>query len=111
MRENKNGLMLRVFRRNTMRGRAFRWCFVAAGSLLLGLPLSGQTQIERTAADDASAEQTHVGYLQGWSSQHLLMPGVQAEDVLTAEKPAPRSAYSMVRRQAAVDRLRRREPG
>ena len=103
--------MLRVFRRNTMRGKAFLWLSVVAGSILLGLPLSGQKPVERTAADDASLEQTHVGYLQDWTSQHLLMPGLQAEDVLMAGKPDPRAVYSMMQRQAAIDRLRRRDPG
>jgi hypothetical protein len=94
-----------------MRGHAFRWLGVAAGSLLLCVSLSGQATRETTSADDASLAQTHAGYPQDWSSQHLVMPGMRAEDVLAAGDRDPRHIYNMLMRQVALDRLRRREPG
>jgi hypothetical protein len=95
---------------DTMRRCAFRWLGMSAGLLLLGIPLSGQaridqTRIEKTASSDASQEQTHLGYPQGWSSRHLLMPGARAEDVLAARDP--RHVYNMVMRQVAIENLRR----
>ena len=58
----------------------------------------------------ASHEQTHLGYPQDWSSRHLLMPGMRAEDVLAAGERDPRYVYNMVMRQVAVENLRRRAP-
>src|SRR3984893_10756271 len=95
-----------------MRGCAFRWFCVAAGLLLLGIPLSGQARMEteRTSPQGASDGQTHLGYPQDWSSRHLLMPGMRAEDVLKASDREPRHVYNMVMRQVAMENLRRRVP-
>jgi hypothetical protein len=95
-----------------MRGFAFHCFSVAAGLLLLGIPLSGQSatapQTERISPANASPARTHLGYPQDWSSRHLLMPGARVEDVLTAGKRDPRLVYSMAMRQAALKNLRRR---
>src|ERR1700733_3605367 len=90
-----------------MRGFAFRWFCVAAGSLLLGLPLSAQAGRETTSPANASQEQTHLGYPHDWSSRHLLMPGMRAEDVLAAGDRDPRYVYNMVMRQVAEGTSRR----
>jgi hypothetical protein len=92
-----------------MRRCAFGWFCVAAGTLLLGIPLSGQTAMEGIAPDDASHGRAHLGYPQDWSSRHLLMPGMRAEDVLAAGEKDPRYVYNMVMRQVAVERFRHRE--
>jgi hypothetical protein len=89
-----------------MRGCAFRWFCVVAGSLLLGLPLLGQAGRETASPSDASHEPTHLGYPQDWSSRHLLMPGTRAEDVLTAAAHDPRYVYNRVMRQVAVEKSR-----
>jgi hypothetical protein len=89
-----------------MRRYAFRWFCVVAGLLLLGMPLLGQARTESASPGDATHEQTHLGYPQDWSSQHLLMPGAQAEDVLTAGARDPRYVYNMVMRQVARERSR-----
>ena len=75
-----------------MPGCAFRWFGVVAGLLLLGIPLSGQTRMaaEMTSPQGASDGQTHLGYPQDLSSQHLLMPGAGAEDGLAAGASDPR---------------------
>jgi hypothetical protein len=98
-----------ILMRNTMRQHAFRWFCVAAGSLLLGIPLSGQAGMERTSPGDASDAQTHLGYPQDWSSGHLLMPGVPAEDLLAAGEHDPRYVYNMVMRQVAIENFRGRD--
>ncbi len=87
-----------------MRGLAFRWFCVAAGSLLLGLPLSAQAVRETSSPADADQEQMHLGYPHDWSSQHLLMPGMRADDVLAAGARDPRYVYNMVMRQVAERR-------
>ena len=93
-----------------MRGCAYRWFGVAAGLLLLGIPLSGQARMEteRTSpeAEGASDAQTHLGYPQDWSSRHLLMPGTRVEDVLAAGVRDPRHVYNLVMRQVAVENAR-----
>src|ERR1019366_10705364 len=86
-----------------MQACAFRWFGVAAGLLLLGIPLSGQARMERTSSAAASDGQTHLGYPQDWSSPHLLMPGTRVEDVLAAGARDPRHVYNMVMRQVAVE--------
>jgi hypothetical protein len=92
-----------------MAGRALRWAWVVAG-LLLAIPLAGQSPRETTASGDASQQQTHLGYPQDWSSRHLLMPGMRAEDVLAAGEHDPRYVYNMVMREVAVENLRRGWP-
>jgi hypothetical protein len=89
-----------------MRGFAFRWCCVAAGSLLLCLSLSAQSGRGTTSPADASQEPTHLGYPHDWSSRHLLMPGMRAEDVLAAGDRDPRYVYNMVMRQVAEGKSR-----
>jgi hypothetical protein len=93
-----------------IQGHEFRGLFMAAGLLLLGIPLSAQARIERVSPSDASHEQTHLGYPQDWSSRHLLMPGMRAEDVLAAGDREPRHVYNMVMRQLAIGNFRRRRP-
>ncbi len=93
-----------------MRGFRFLWFCVAAW-LLLGVPLSGQSGMETTSPGDASQEQTHLGYPEDWSSRHLLMPGMRAEEVLAAGAAHdPRYVYNMVMRQVAVEKSRRVHP-
>jgi hypothetical protein len=89
-----------------MRRCAFRWSCVAAGSFLLGLPLSAQAGSKTTSLADASQEQAHLGYPQDWTSRHLLMPGMRAEDVLAAGTREPRHVYNMVMRQVAEGKSR-----
>src|ERR1035441_10657094 len=89
-----------------MQACAFRWFGVAAGLLLLGIPLSGQAQVERSSSAAASDGQTHLGYPQDWSSRHLLMPGTRAEDILAAGARDPRHVYNMVMRQVAGENAR-----
>ncbi len=91
-----------------MRGRAFRWFCVAAGSVLLGTSLLGQAGTEEPSRIDPSKGQTHLGYPQDWSSRHLLMPGMRADDMLAAGDHDPRYVYNMVMRQVAIDRFRHR---
>ncbi len=89
-----------------MRKYAFRWFCAAVGVLVLGIPLSGQEAMEKVASGDASASPAHLGYPQDWSSRHLLMPGMRAEDVLAAGDRDPRHVYNMVMRQVALRNLR-----
>ena len=101
--------MLKFLGRDTMRGHAFRWFCVAAGSVLLGTSLWGQAVTEEALRIDPSNGPTHLGYPQDWSSRHLLMPGTHAEDVLAAGDHDPRHVYNMVMRQVAIERFRHRE--
>jgi len=89
-----------------MRSYTLRWFCVAAGLLLMGIPLSGQAGMERISPSDAADGPTHLGYPQDWSSRHLLMPGMRADDVLAAGVRDPRYVYNMVMRQVAVENLR-----
>src|ERR1700733_1998309 len=93
-----------------MRGCAFRSFCVAAGLLLLGIPLWAQARMERAATDENPREQTHLGYPVDWSSRHLLMPGARDEAVLKAAERDPRHVYNMVMRRVAVERWRHRVP-
>lgn len=86
-----------------MRGCAFRWFCVVAGLLLVGAPLWGQAGVEKAAAE-TTKEPAHLGYPQDWSSRHLLMPGMRADDVLVAGEREPRHVYNMVMRRVAVER-------
>ena len=90
-----------------MRRCLFRCLCAAVSLLLLGLPLAGQARIEKTAPSDESHEQTHLGYPQGWSSRHSLMPGTRAEGLLAAGDRDPRYVYNMVMRQVAMRNLGR----
>ncbi|MBZ5665065.1 MAG: hypothetical protein LAO30_10725 [Acidobacteriia bacterium] len=85
-----------------MRACAFRWFGGAIGLLLLGIPLSGQVRMDSPSPGDG---ETHLGYPQDWSSQHLLMPGARVEDALAARDP--RHVYNMVMRQVAIENARR----
>jgi hypothetical protein len=97
-----------------MRGCAYRSFCVAAGLLLLGIPLWSQEVIEiekeRVSPANTSHEQTHLGYPMDWSSRHLLMPGMRENDVLAAGDRDPRHVYNMVMRRVAVERWRHRVP-
>jgi hypothetical protein len=92
-----------------METRAFRWFGVAAGLLLLGIPLSGQAgknqvgkNIVKTSPANASPKRTRLGYPQDWSSRHFLMPGVRPEDLLAEGSHDPRLVHNMVMRQVAL---------
>ena len=85
-----------------MRSRAFRWFCLAAGLLMLGIPLFGQVRIDRFSSPDATGEPVHLGYPQDWSSRHLLMPGARTEEIMTAAQRDPRYVYSLVMRQIAL---------
>jgi hypothetical protein len=78
---------------------------------MLGIPLPGQVRMEKSLSAVQSTVptnvQTHLGYPQDWSSHHLLMPGMRADDVLAAGERDPRYVYNMVMRQAAIERFRR----
>jgi hypothetical protein len=89
-----------------MRSYAFRWFCAAIGMLALGIPLSGQEAMERVAPADAIANPAHLGYPQDWTSRHLLMPGISADNVLAAGDRDPRHIYNMVMRQMARRNLR-----
>src|SRR5580658_1443427 len=91
-------------RKDMIRGCAFRCFWAVAGSLLLGVPLSGQTSIEKSSAGIARETETHLGYSQDWSSGHRLIPGARVEDGLAARNPDPRYLYNRVRRQAAIEK-------
>ena len=93
-------------RRDTIRVNAVRWLCVAAGFLLLGIPLSGQVGMERTSPSEATGGQKHLGYPQDWSSRHLVMPGSRIEDVMAAGERDPRHVYNLVMRQMAMQNAR-----
>ena len=93
-----------------MRGCAFRWICVAAGLLLLGIPLWGQAGEYGISAGDASDQRVHFGYPQDWSSRHLLMPGTRADDVMAAGDRDPRHVYNLVMRQVALQNAPRIMP-
>jgi len=85
---------------------AFRWFGVAAGLLVLGIPLSGQSGTATESTQGANDAPTHLGYPQDWSSRHLLMPGTRVEDVLAEGGRDPRHVYNLVMRQAAEENAR-----
>jgi hypothetical protein len=89
-----------------MRMYPFRWFYVAAGFLLLGIPLWGQAAMERAASGDAIGEPRHLGYPLDWSSRHLVMPGRRTEDVMAAGDRDPRYVYSLVMRRVAAENAR-----
>ena len=93
-----------------MRTRAFRWFCLAAGWLMLGIPIFGQIRIERPSSPEPTGEQVHLGYPQDWSSRHLLMPGARTEEVMRAAQRDPRYVYSLVMRQIALQNGRWRFP-
>jgi hypothetical protein len=73
---------------------------MVAGQLLAS-PVYGQAGADdRISPATANSAATHLGYPQDWSSRHLVVPNVRAEDI-AAEKPDPRLIYNLVRRQAA----------
>jgi hypothetical protein len=94
-----------------MRANPFSaWCIVLA-PLLLSAALFGQDQMERPdLADAKSPAHKHLGYPHDWSSRHLLMPGMQADEVLAAGEKDPRYVYNLVMREVAIDNLRHRVP-
>ena len=56
-----------------------------AGSLLLGISSSGQAGLKMVSPREVGRQETHLGYPQDWSSRHLLMPGMRADDVSRQE--------------------------
>ena len=92
-----------------MRRCALRWCWVTACSVLLGIPLLGQSGMERNSpAGENNRAGAHLGYPQDWSSSHILMLGMRADDVLEAGVHEPRHVYNMVMREVAIQNQRRR---
>lgn len=76
--------------------------------LAMSISLAAQSGLESTR--DNREEPAHLGYPQDWSSQHLLMPGMRAEQVLQAGEHDPRYVYNMVMRQVAIENTRRPLP-
>lgn len=72
----------------------------------LGLMMTIGVSLAAQSVDDARQEPVHLGYPQDWSSRHLLMPGMHAEQVLKAGEKDPRYVYNMVMRQVAISNLR-----
>jgi hypothetical protein len=90
-----------------MAGRNFRWLCVVAGLMVLALPLLGQSAIsEVSVGDETGGELNRLGYPHDWSSRHLVMPGMRADEVLAAGDHDPRHVYNMVMRQVAVENHR-----
>ena len=89
-----------------MRAYSFRWFFATAGLLLLSIPLSAQAVKDEAPSNDTSNQTTHLGYPQDWSSRHLVMPGLRAEDALAAGERDPRYVYNLVMRQVAAQNSR-----
>ena len=85
--------------------RPFHYLALAAGLLLLAIPLSGQERSAEIPSADANQEPTHLGYPHDWTSQHLLMPG-KADDLSIAGDRDPRYVYNWVMRQVAKERFR-----
>lgn len=81
---------------------------VAIGFLVLSAALVGQTETRATESADARHAASHLGYPHDWSSHHLLMPGMQSDEVLAAGERDPRYVYNMVMRQVAVENFRHR---
>jgi len=97
-------------------GRCVLRRFCAAGGLLLllGIPLSGQTQTTTKAnalspGDDGNGL-PHLGYPQDWSSRHRLIPSVRRADVLATTTRDPRLVYNLAMRQAALKNSQRPAP-
>ncbi|HXY07289.1 MAG TPA: hypothetical protein VEI52_05475 [Terriglobales bacterium] len=76
--------------------------------MTLSASLVAQSKNEILPTSDGRHETTHLGYPQDWSSTHLLMPGMQAEQVLEAGEHDPRYVYNMVMRQVAIENFRHR---
>jgi len=88
--------------------RLAHWCVAA---LLLSCTVAmGQVDTEKVSSDDSINASQHLGYPHDWSSRHLLMPGVDAEDILAAGERDPRHVYNMVMRQVAIEHLYPRIP-
>ena len=94
-----------------METRVFRWLGVAAGVLLLGLPLYGQADMDTDEPSPASVSQgqTHLGFPQDWSSRHLVIAGASIDDVLAAGNYDPRYAFNAVHRMVALRNARQAE--
>jgi hypothetical protein len=71
----------------------------------MSISLAAQSGGVAVPASDASHE-SHLGYSQDWSSSHLLMPGMDADEVLKAGEHDPRYVYNMVMRQVAIENTR-----
>lgn len=78
--------------------------------LAMSISLAAQSGIESNRDNDRREEPTHLGYPQDWSSQHLLLPGMRAEQILRAGDHDPRYVYNMVMRLVAIENTRRPLP-
>ena len=78
--------------------------------LAMSISLAAQSGIESNRDNDRREQPTHLGYPQDWSSRHLLMPGMRAEQILQAGDHDPRYVYNMVMRQVAIENTRRTLP-
>lgn len=83
-----------------------RLAFCALLPIMMSILLAAQSGTETVQASDASHEPAHLGYPHDWSSSHLLMPGMRAEEVLKAGEHDPRYVYNMVMRQVAIENAR-----
>jgi hypothetical protein len=101
-----------------MRASAFRWFWLSISSLLLGVcfvvpagKAAGNGTVSPAINDHPTTEaaydgQAHLGYPEDWSSRHLVMPGLRAEDMLAAGAREPRRVYNLIMRQVAEQNLR-----
>ncbi len=72
---------------------AFGWFWVAAGLLLLGIPLSGQTWTETgmTSRQGASDERhVRLGIVSDWTHHHVLYPDSKDDSVMARVRRDPR---------------------
>jgi hypothetical protein len=76
----------------------------ALAGLLCCVPLTGQEAFERISTPEVPHPAKHLGYPHDWSSRHLLMPGVSADEALAAAERDPRHAYNLVMRQVVLGR-------
>jgi len=86
-----------------MRTRLFRGWWVLAGFLCC-IPLLAQEAFERIPTVEVRRPAKHLGYPHDWSSRHLLMPGVSADEALVAAERDPRHVYNLVMRQVVLGR-------
>src|SRR5208337_402134 len=88
---------MKVLRRDTMPRCAFRWFSVAAGLLLLGIPLSGRTwtETEMTSPQGASdPRHVRLGIVSDWTHHHVLYPDSKDDSAMARIRRDPRWVQS-----------------
>jgi hypothetical protein len=94
-----------------MRRFAFQELCVIAGLLFLySIQTAAQAVMDTRPLHDSNQVAKHLGYPHDWSSRHLLMPGMDPEEILAAGEREPRHVYNMVMREVAMERFRHRGP-